>query len=156
MNSTDKKFTYIEDASDRLSEIECKTRGLLYALAALVARPPDNCIVCVPHPDEANGLVWLAKDLGERLSEVSLEISHHYGDISAARHAANSTLREIAPESISEGECQDLAPICPNSAAIKMQGCAKGKTGGERKDAAAAAAIPAIRRQNGAKLNPAT
>lgn len=58
---------------DRLISAVTKTRGLLYALASLAARPPDNKIVHEPMDEESQGLVWLALDLGQELGNASDE-----------------------------------------------------------------------------------
>ncbi len=59
--------------ADRLISAVYKTRGLLYALASLAANPPDDKIVNEPDEAEAEGIKWLAMDLGQELHAASNE-----------------------------------------------------------------------------------
>lgn len=78
-------------AAERLAKTVCQTRGLLYALSALTRRPPDENdekLGDEPSDDEAEGLIWLARDIGNELDELANEIGDDYAKRAQAAYRA--------------------------------------------------------------------
>lgn len=73
-------------APERLARTVCQTRGLLYALSALTRRHPDEMLGDEPKDNEAEGLIWLTRDLGDELKELSDEIGDDYAKRQRAAH----------------------------------------------------------------------
>ena len=75
-------------APERLEKTVYQTRGLLYALSALQRRHPDELHGDEPNDDEAVGLGWLARDLGDELKELADEIGDDYANRRQAAYLA--------------------------------------------------------------------